>query len=174
MDHSTRPRSRRILGQKHFFSPHLKPSKPPTMNQALAEGRAVGFSPPTWKARRTVASGSPSIRPIALHEAPERLREAIREQSTAFRGLPSRFPFALAFRRPALTRSAIKLRSSSATAPRTVKTIFPVGVLVSTCSERETNSFQQHLEVSERPQPIWETQKSVSSPLATSPQSTFT
>ena len=38
-------------------------------------------------------------------------------------------------------RSTIKLRSSSATAPKTVKTIFPVGVLVSSCSENETKSM---------------------------------
>jgi len=52
---------------------------------------------------------------------------AILEASTTFRGRPSRFPLALALRSPALTRSAIRLRSSSATAPRTVNTIFPVG-----------------------------------------------
>ncbi len=46
-------------------------------------------------------------------------------------GRPIRLPFARALRIPALTRSTIKLRSSSATAPRTIKTIFPVGVLVS-------------------------------------------
>src|ERR1039458_5345704 len=49
--------------------------------------------------------------------------------------------FARALRMPALTRSTIKLRSSSATAPRTVKIIFPVGVLVSTFSERDTKSI---------------------------------
>jgi hypothetical protein len=41
---------------------------------------------------------------------------------------------------PARTRSAIRLRSNSATAPSTMKTILPVGVLVSTCFERETKS----------------------------------
>jgi hypothetical protein len=50
-------------------------------------------------------------------------------------------PFALAFRRPAFTRSTISERYNSATAPRTVKTSFPAGVLVSSCSENETNSM---------------------------------
>jgi hypothetical protein len=36
---------------------------------------------------------------------------------------------------PARTRSTIKLRSSFATAPSTVKTILPADVLVSTCSD---------------------------------------
>ncbi len=58
---------------------------------------------------------------------------------TDFLGRPSRFLFARAWRKPARTLSTIKLRSSSATAPSTVKTIFPVGVLVSTCSESEAN-----------------------------------
>src|ERR1700676_3461839 len=57
-------------------------------------------------------------------------------------------PLARAFRRPARTRSAIKLRSSSATAPSTVKIIFPVGVVVSTCSDSETNSIPRERKVS--------------------------
>jgi hypothetical protein len=61
--------------------------------------------------------------------------------STSRFGLPNCFPFARALRRPAFTRSTIKERSSSATAPRTVKTILPAGVLVSICSEKETNSI---------------------------------
>jgi hypothetical protein len=42
---------------------------------------------------------------------------------------------------PALTRSAIIDRSISATDPRIVKTIFPIGVVVSICSDRLTNSM---------------------------------
>jgi magnesium chelatase family protein len=57
-------------------------------------------------------------------------------------------PLARAFRMPALTRSTIKLRSSSATAPKTVKTNFPAGVDVSTCSESETNSIPNERKVS--------------------------
>jgi len=56
-------------------------------------------------------------------------------------GRPIHLPFARALRIPALTRSTIKLRSSSATAPKTVQTIFPVGVLVSSCSENEMKSM---------------------------------
>jgi hypothetical protein len=41
------------------------------------------------------------------------------------------FPLARAFRNPAFTRSTIKDRSSSATAPRIVNAILPVGVDVS-------------------------------------------
>ena len=52
-----------------------------------------------------------------------------------------RFPFARALRIPARTRSTMRLRSSSATAPNTVKTILPVGVDVSSCSNRLTNSI---------------------------------
>ena len=52
-----------------------------------------------------------------------------------------RFPFARALRMPALTSSTISERCSSATAPRTVKTIFPAGVEVSICSEKETKSI---------------------------------
>ena len=44
--------------------------------------------------------------------------------------------FARAFRSPARTRSAIRLRSNSATAPRTVKTMRPAGVAVSSDSDR--------------------------------------
>src|ERR1019366_4585276 len=77
----------------------------------------------------------PVSRQTALQEQPWVRRDAILEASTATLGLPSLLPLALAFLMPARTRSAIRLRSSSATAPSTVKTILPVGVLVSTCSE---------------------------------------
>src|ERR1017187_10061064 len=77
----------------------------------------------------------PVSRWIALQDCPLERRAAILEVSTATLGLPSRLPLVLAFLIPARTRSAIRLRSSSATAPRTAKTIVPVGVLVSTCSE---------------------------------------
>ena len=56
-------------------------------------------------------------------------------------GRPNRFPCFRAFCSPIRTLSTIKERSNSATAPRTVKTIFPVGVDVSTCSEMETKSI---------------------------------
>ena len=50
-------------------------------------------------------------------------------------------PFRAAFRRPAITRSTMRLRSSSATAPSTVKTILPAGVEVSRDSLKDTKSI---------------------------------
>src|SRR5262249_3525749 len=64
------------------------------------------------------------------------------------RGRPRRFPLAFALRIPAFTRSTIRFLSSSATAPRTVKTIFPEGVVVSICSERLTKAIPRALKVS--------------------------
>ena len=55
---------------------------------------------------------------------------SIWDSRTSALGRPSFFPFARALRIPALTRSTIKLRSSSATAPRMVKIIFPVRPLI--------------------------------------------
>jgi integrase len=54
-------------------------------------------------------------------ECPCACRLAIFAALMTIRALPSFFPFARAFRRPARTRSTIKLRSNSATAPNTVK-----------------------------------------------------
>ncbi len=87
-------------------------------------------------------------REIVLQDCPWARRVAILEASTVTLGRPILLPLALAFLMPARTRSAIRLRSSSATAPRTVKTIFPVGVLVSICSDRETKSIPRALYVS--------------------------
>ena len=56
-------------------------------------------------------------------------------------GLPNRIPRAFALRRPAQRVHLIKLRSSSATLPSTVNTIFPVGVLVSMLSETKHIRF---------------------------------
>jgi hypothetical protein len=58
------------------------------------------------------------------------------------------FPLALALRIPARTRSTIKLRSSSATAPRTVNAILLAGVDVSICSEKEMKSIPRARNVS--------------------------
>jgi len=65
--------------------------------------------------------------------------------SRIFRRRPKCLPFARAFRSPAFTRSTMRLRSSSATAPNTVKTILPAGVEVSICSEKETKSIPRAL-----------------------------
>jgi len=85
---------------------------------------------------------------MCRHERPLARRPAILAASTAIRGRPSVLPLARALRRPARTRSTIRLRSSSATAPKTVKTIFPAGVDVSICSEKDTKSIPRALKVS--------------------------
>jgi hypothetical protein len=86
---------------------------------------------------------TPKAVPIARQDAPSDLIRAITVGLVTFRGLPNFLPLARAFRRPARTRSTMRLRSSSATAPSTVKIILPVGVEVSTCSESETNSMSR-------------------------------
>jgi hypothetical protein len=57
--------------------------------------------------------------PTARQEAPCKRKRAIISGFEIFRGLPNLFPFARAFRRPARTLSAMRLRSSSATARTT-------------------------------------------------------
>ncbi len=69
-----------------------------------------------------------------------------------------RLPFARAFLIPARTRSTISERSSSATAPKTVKTILPAGVDVSICSENETKSIPNDLNVSNA-RSRWDTER---------------
>ncbi len=59
------------------------------LGRPVREGFCRAFS-----ARRTVASDTPSASPTFSQEASERLREAIREQSTAFLDLPSLLPLA--------------------------------------------------------------------------------
>lgn len=59
----------------------------------------------------------PSLSVTSRQEAPEARRWAILAAPTALRGLRSRLPLARAFRRPASTRSAMRLRSNAATAP---------------------------------------------------------
>jgi hypothetical protein len=107
---------------------------------ALAQPPPQGFLERCWEIRWAVPTPTPNSLEIARQDAPEARRVSNRFWLTNMGGRPSRFPFARALRNPALTRSTIKLRSSSATAPRTVKTILPVGVPVSTLSESETKS----------------------------------
>ena len=71
---------------------------------------------------------------MAFQLAPATLSASISCRSTLTRGRPSVRPFAFALRIPARTLSAISDRPSSATAPRTVNIILPVGVEVSICS----------------------------------------
>ena len=56
--------------------------------------------------------------------------------SASARGLPPRRPHALAPAKPAWVRSQIRVRSNSASAPKTWKTSLPVLVVVSTFSVR--------------------------------------
>jgi len=70
----------------------------------------------------------------------------------AFLGRPSCFPFERACRKPARTLSTIRLRSSSATAPRTVKIILPVGVLVVDLFRERNELNAQRIEGLQRPQ----------------------
>ena len=83
-------------------------------------------------------------RHIVAHDAPLLRRAAILRTATTTRGRPGRFPLARAFRNPARTRSTISDRSSSATAPRTVKTIRPAGVAVSSDSDIDFCGEMQH------------------------------
>jgi len=98
--------------------------------------------------RQTVAAEQPNRSPMPCIDTPLARSLVISMSETFAVGRPSRFPFARAFRRPARTRSAIRDRSSSATAPRTVKIILPVGVEVSICSLYETNSIPKARNVS--------------------------
>src|SRR5215472_2350771 len=85
---------------------------------------------------------------IRFHPSPCARRAEIRAASTTVRGRPSRLPLARALRKPARTRSAMRLRSNSATAPKTVKTMRPAGVAVSRDSDRLTNSIPRTRKVS--------------------------
>ena len=87
--------------------------------------------------RRAVLAEHPTCLAIVRQEQPRSRSLPILNVSTTTRGRPSRLPLARAFRSPAFTRSTIRLRSSSATAPKTVKTSLPAGVAVSIDSLRK-------------------------------------
>src|SRR5882724_1787837 len=91
----------------------------------------------TWQRVAMSRKVRPSVRSSRIFAA-----------ETGIRGRPNRLPFARALRRPARTRSTMMERSSSDTAPKSVKTILPIGVDVSTCSERLTNSTPKARNVS--------------------------
>ena len=136
------------LLQKHLFLADAKP-----LNRLLARNDLrAGFRWGFWRMRapagRPFPPPLPTVLAIFAQESPCARRAAILAASTTLRGLPSVFPLARAFRSPARTRSTIKLRSSSATAPRTVNIILPVGVVVSICSLRLTNAMPSALNVS--------------------------
>lgn len=91
---------------------------------------------------------SPSRRRCVSGRSLGARRAAIRWRSTIRFGRPSRLPLARAFRSPAFTRFTISDRSSSATAPKTVRTILPAGVEVSTDSDKETKiSFKANAQI---------------------------
>src|SRR5258708_37859803 len=76
--------------------------------------------PMPWESESELFIASPWISAaIRFHPTPCARRAAILFVSRILRGRPRRLPFVLAFRSPALTRSTISERSSSATAQRT-------------------------------------------------------
>jgi hypothetical protein len=77
----------------------------------------------------------------AIYRNPFARKVATFSRSTNVFGRPSFFPCRLARSSPIITRSRIKLRSSSATAPMMVKIILPIGVEVSMGSFNETKSI---------------------------------
>ena len=85
---------------------------------ARSKNRFPSFGTPRSGAIQSSDPPTPSCLAMARQPSPWLLRAAIFVGSRILGGLPSCFPFARAFLRPARTRSAIKLRSNSATAPR--------------------------------------------------------
>ena len=116
--------------QKHFFLPHLKFQSAALESEQLAGMAGAGILASVAPTRRAVLAEHPTCRAIVRQEQPRARSAAILERSTITHGRPRRLPFALALRRPALTRSTINPRSSALTAPRTVKIIWPTGVAV--------------------------------------------
>jgi len=91
--------------------------------------------------RRNVSLGTPVSVTIARQLKPSLLSLRTWATSTATMGRPNFTPRLLAARCPATTRSRIILRSSSATAPSTVNTMRPAGVVVSIASVTDTKSM---------------------------------
>ena len=125
------------------------------------------FWNPLWRADRAYRHQFPSLARSSSNRSPGLV--ALRASTTRF-GLPRRLPLAFAFRRPAFTLSTMSERSSSAAAPRTVNTILPAGVLVSICSENETNSMPWALNDS-RARSRWLTERAKRSNFQTTTQS---
>jgi hypothetical protein len=84
---------------------------------ALAQPPPQGFLERCCEIRWAVPTPTPNSLEIARQEAPEARRVSNRLWLTNMGGRPSRFPFARAFRKPALTRSWISDLSNSAMAP---------------------------------------------------------
>src|SRR3977135_3739858 len=81
---------------------------------ALAQPPPQGFLERRWEIRWAVPTPTPNSLEIARQEAPEARRVSNRLWLTKTGGRPSRFPFARALRKPALTRSWISDLSNSA------------------------------------------------------------
>src|SRR5580698_6648663 len=121
---------------------HRKPGKAGALfARAYGWPSARVFQQPFLAAYQAVVALIHSFSPHVFHDAPCALKRRTSDGSTSHLGLPSIFPLARAFLSPARTRSDIRLRSSSATEARTVKTILPVGVDVSMDSDRELKSI---------------------------------
>src|ERR1019366_7769077 len=91
----------------------------PSLRHSRSRSRRAFQSPPlpAGAARYRVATPTPISCEIARQGAPEARRAAIPAGSAPDGRRPSRFPMALAFRKPARTRSWISDRSNSAIAP---------------------------------------------------------
>lgn len=130
------------------FCPSPRVMAGATCFQGFAATLSAGFLSTAWgksgfwafrHARRAVRAEHPITLAILRQDFPSPRSLQTLTVSRTDLGRPRRFPFARALRKPAFTRSTINDRSSSATAPKTVKTIFPAGVDVSSDSESETN-----------------------------------
>ncbi len=91
-------------------------------------------------ARWAVPLLAPVSATIWAQERPCVRTRAILEASTITRGLPSRLPFARAFRKPARTLSWMSARSSSAIVPMIWNISRPEGVLKSRLSRKLMNA----------------------------------
>src|ERR1700733_8104544 len=99
--------------QTDGFAP-LESLESATQSTGLATGFADRFLPRTECDRLAVLALTPSLRPISRQKTPEGRNRAICEASPWDVGPPMRFPLVRAFRKPAFTRSTIRLRSNSA------------------------------------------------------------
>ena len=123
----------RLLGyeNKRVLPQHPKDSSTCQKKRASSAGKRTAqciLAIPAWAA-------------IARQLSPLVRKRVTSVASTDTAGRPNFTPRLFAAFCPAMTRSLMMLRSSSATAPSTVKTIFPAGVDVSIASVTETKSM---------------------------------
>jgi hypothetical protein len=98
--------------------------------QSFAEVPRKGVLADCRATLRTVTSPTPRRWAMAVQDRPCALKRVASGRSTNTLGLPTCFSLALAFLSSALALSTMSDLSSSAPAPSTVNTIFPVGVVV--------------------------------------------